>query len=73
MSGAPSASISVNTSSPQAAADSSTQLIVAVARVADVMIDVEHRRSIEPGDAGAIERAALHDERGIVGRRSPRA
>ena len=70
VSGAPSASISVNTSSLHAAADSSIQLIVAVARVADMMIDVEHRRSVEAGDAGAIERAALHDERGVVRSRS---
>ena len=41
-----------------------------VARVADMMIDVEHRRAVEAGDAGAIERAALHDERAVVRSRS---
>jgi hypothetical protein len=34
-----------------------------------MMIDVEHRRSIQPDDAGTIEGTALHDERAIVGRR----
>ena len=38
----------------------------AVAGVAGVVIDVEHRRSIEARHAGARELAALHDERRVV-------
>ena len=65
VSGAPSASISVKTISPHAAADSSTQLIGAVAGVAGMVIDVHHRRSIEARDAGARQLAALHDQRRV--------
>ena len=37
----------------------------AVDRVARMMIDVDHRRSIEPRHAGARQVAALHDQRRI--------
>ena len=32
-----------------------------------MMVDVQDRRPVQPGDAGPLERAALHDDGGVGG------
>ena len=62
VSGTPSAWITSNTISPQAAADSSNQFSAPYIRLPGVVIDVDDEAAVESGDAGAREIAALHDD-----------